>query len=100
MKQLRIIFPVFCLIALAVLFFNRPPVEEKKATVNKSEPVQDVEVSPVEDPQMRIFLVIGKSVAADRSKNSEQGKIIERCFHLNQSNVWEPVIDRNLYEHE
>jgi uncharacterized protein len=103
MKQLRIIIPVCFLIGFAVAFFNRPPAEEKKAALEKSAPVEvvkEAEVSPVEDPQMRIFLVIGKSVAADRSKNSEQGKIIERCFHLNQSNVWEPVIDGNLYEHE
>jgi len=98
MKQLRILIPVVCLIGLAVLFFNRPPAEEKKATVKKSEPVQEVEGNPVEDPQMRIFWVIGKSTPADR--NSEQGKIIERCFQLNENNVWEPVIDGNLYEHE
>ncbi len=100
MKSLRLIFPIVCLLGLGfVLIYRSKPIKTGSAD-SINDVVKTTEERPAEDPQMRIFLVIGKSVAADRSKNSEQGKIIERCFHLNQNNVWEPVIDGNLYEHE
>jgi predicted TIM-barrel fold metal-dependent hydrolase len=102
MKQLRILIPVVCLIGLAILFFNRPPAEEKKATVGKSESVQkvqEVEVSPSIDEKMNIYLVIGEGKAAESSTEPKEAKFIDRCVRLNENKEWVPMEDGNDPEH-
>jgi len=102
MKKLRILIPVVCLIGLVVLFFNRPPTEEKKATLKKNGPVQEVqevEVTPPIDEKMHIYLVIGEGKAGEGSTDTKEAKFIDRCVQLNHKNEWVPMVDGNGSEH-
>jgi hypothetical protein len=102
MKQLRIIFPVVCLIGLAVVFFNRPAAENKKPTVKKSDPVRTVQeakaVPPVDD-KMHIYLVMGEGKAGAVSTDSNEAGSIDRCVRLNENKEWVPMADGSDPEH-
>jgi hypothetical protein len=100
MKQLRLIFPILCLLGLGwVLIYRTSPPENQAVGLAEGE-VKASKRLDEEDPRMRIYLVIGDLASAARSESSHKGEVIERCFQLNQSKVWESVVDDQLPEHE
>ncbi len=101
MKQLRIIFPIVCLIGLAVVFLNRPPSPEKSAT-NKVVAVEEkvaAEVNPPVDDKMHIYLIMGEAKTGVNSADPNQAELIDRCFQMNENKEWVPVTDAKSTEH-
>lgn len=99
MKQLRLIFPIVCLIGLAVLFFNRPTSSQNPATV-KSDAVQETEetILPI-DEKMHIYLLMGEAQTGKNVTDPKNAELIERCVQLNDKKEWVPVVDAKLPEH-
>ncbi len=101
MKQLRLIFPIICLIGLAVLFFNRPTPSTSQAS-KKSELAQEteeVEASLPIDEKMHIYLLMGEAQTGANVTDSQNAELIERCVQLNEKKEWVPVVDAKLPEH-
>lgn len=102
MKQLRILFPVVCLMGLALVFFNRPAGEAKKATVEKSDLIrndQEAELSAPIDEKMHIYLVMGEGKAGEISTDSKEAGSMDRCVRLNENKEWVPMVDGSDPEH-
>lgn len=92
--------PILCLLGLGyILIFRSAPTKPQSSGASEGEVKSTEEIQP-EDPRMRIYLLIGKSAAADTAQASQQGAVIERCFQLNAENTWEPTVDRQLPEHD
>ena len=100
MKQLRLMIPILCLLGFSwVLIYRTSPQEGQTLSPLEGE-VKASSAPDKEDPRMRIYLVIGDLASAASSESQHKGEVIERCFQLNESKVWEPVIDGQLPEHE
>lgn len=101
MKSLRLIFPVVCLIGLAVVFFNRAPTSESKAT-NQTVTVEEESASeepPPVDDKMHIYLILGEGKTGANPTDPNHADFIDRCFRMNENKEWVPVVDTKSTEH-
>ena len=101
MKQLRLIFPIVCLIILAVVFLNKPISPEKSPT-NKVVAVEEkvaAEVIPPVDDKMHIYLIMGEAKTGVNSADPNHVELIERCVQMNEDKEWVPVTDAKSTEH-
>ena len=102
MKQLRLIFPIVCLIGLAILFFNRPASSKSQVTkkAGSVQETEEVEASLPIDEKMHIYLLMGEAETATNLTDPKNAELIERCVQLNDKKEWVPVVDAKLPEHD
>ncbi|MEI6176498.1 MAG: sialate O-acetylesterase [Verrucomicrobiota bacterium] len=76
LSKVRLLFPVFCLIALATPQLCGQPLEK-----------------PGKPPgNLHLYLLIGESNMAGQAEiPKDAGEVIDRCFVLNDKNEWEPA---------
>ncbi len=99
MKQLRLIFPIVCLIGLAILFFNRPTSSKSQVTkkAGSVQETEEVEASLPIDEKMHIYLLIGEMNTGMSLIDPKNGGLIDRGFNY-KDGKWDTILDGSLPE--